>query len=165
MGRYYRGDIAGKLGFCTQPSYTFEQFGGILIEPTYIEFEFTGFMSDYNPCGFDKKRLLELVDNYNTNIENWKKKYKYCKPESLSKKEQYLMKLIPIEDIDKIIKDDNWEESFDVDIIDPYTNYIFTCKNSVTDNDDIRLVEDIYLGLKIYKQVLNNHNCYIEVDL
>lgn len=165
MGRYYRGDIEGKMGFGTQPSDTFEQFGGMLIEPSYIEFEFTGIMSDDNPYGFDKDRLFYLVNSYNSNIKNWKEKYKYCKPESLSEKEQDLMKLLPIEDedIDKIIKEDNWEEGFELYIMNPYLNYLTMYQNPVS--EEIRLVEDIFLGLKIYKQVLNNGNCQIEVDL
>ena len=165
MGRYYTGDIEGKMGFGTQPSSTFEQFGGTELEPTVLRYQFTGVMSDDNEYGFDKDRLLYLVNSYNSNIKNWKEKYKYCKPESLSEKEQDLMKLLPIEDedIDKIIKEDNWEEGFELCIMDPYLNYLSMYKNPVS--EEIRLLEDIFLGLKIYKQVLNNEECYVEVDI
>lgn len=160
MGRYYRGDIEGKLGFGTQPSDTFKQFGGIV--PS-VKFAFAGLRSDDNPYGFNKERLLELVDSYNSKIENWKCGYEDFNPESLSKEEQDILKLSPIKDINKIIKEDNWQQSFKVDIMWPYIDCL--TNNSNASNKDIRLIEDIFLGLKIYKQVLINIDCEIEVEL
>ena len=37
--------------------------------------------------------------------------------------------------------------------------------NSNASNKDIRLIEDIFLGLKIYRRVLNNTDCEVEVEL
>ena len=107
--------------------------------------------------------MLELVDSYNSKIENWKCGYEDFNPESLSKEEQDILKLSPIKDINKIIKEDNWQQSFKVDIMWPYIDCLTS--NSNASNKDIRLIEDIFLGLKIYKQVLVNIDCEIEVEL
>ena len=68
-----------------------------------------------------------------------------------------------LKDINKIIKEDNWQQSFNVDIMRPYIDCLTS--NSNASNKDIRLIEDIFLGLKIYKQVLINIDCEIEVEL
>jgi hypothetical protein len=41
MGRYYTGDIEGKVWFAIQSSYDAGFFGGIECEPSYVSYEFT----------------------------------------------------------------------------------------------------------------------------
>ena len=167
MGRFYHGDIEGKLGFGTQPSSTFEQFGGYEIEPSYISYGFEGFKSEDNDTGFDTEHLVSIIEKFNANLNKHKKKFKYCKPESLTDIEKEFLNTPnleqPSEEAPEYVTE--WSEKLYDSVISPYISYINNTLGFTNATEDVRLAEDAFLGLKIYYTILKYGECFVDVDI
>lgn len=69
MGRYYSGDIEGKFWFGLQPSNAASRFGGLELEPQYIQYFFEeGHLKNVNQEIENIKKQLgdkvEILDKF-----------------------------------------------------------------------------------------------------